>query len=74
MLFWNERSYISMCTLFHMPHGAREEAGSPVTRSATSDPITTLAFMRSGIRLASLVNHTQMLPWFIKIPWERHDD
>src|SRR6185503_7171916 len=53
---------------------ADEEACNPATRSATIDPITTLALIRSGIRLASLVNHTRILPWLRKMPWNGWHD
>ena len=33
------------------------------------EPMTTLAFMRTGTRWSSVVNQTRILPSFRKIPW-----
>ncbi len=45
-----------------VPYLGPPEEGNPLIRSATMEPMITLAFMRTGIRRSSMVNQTRMFP------------
>ena len=43
---------------------------TPSTNLATMEPMITFAFIITGTRRASFVNHTRMFPSLTKIPWK----